>query len=350
VRLPAVLALAILGVSSTAGADRAGYYGEVRPKLDDDFWREVAEPHADEVSLVTGKINQALELVNSLAMQDVDADGKERTRLLDEARGMARYLRRLAPANPEVLLVLGKVADESGRADEALEALHAYLELEPEGGDAAFRVGRIYLRMRKYDEAVRYLRIATASSSSYMTNAPVYLAAALTATRRDDEAMDVLESAAERPGQWGGEPQLPAFALAVAYDRDEQISEAFEVIDRLQTTMQGGYAGQMQTLIDQLQPVPSAEVHYYRALLYESSGYLDEARTSWVLYANSGDDARFRKRALSHVAAIDVLIERAISARKPGKRGATPTSLGVGLNPLLPPPPPIRRKRHRRSP
>jgi tetratricopeptide (TPR) repeat protein len=350
------LALIVLGIaagSTSARADSVGSYGEPARPVNKDFWQEVVDPRGDEVAAVIAKINQALDVAAQLPTNDSDPDGSQRARLLDEARGMARYLRRIAPANPEVLMTLGKVTDEAGRADEALEALQAYLELEPDNGDAALRVGRIYLRLHQYDDAVRYLRIANASIG--WMNAGVYLASALTATGRDDEAIRVLESAAGLGNAlaWGGMPQLPAFALAVAYDRDEQITEAFGVLDMLQSQLQTGFMSELQRQLDTLQLTPPGEAHYYRALLYESSGYLDEARASWLVYAG-GDNARFRHRALAHVAAIDLLVQRAIAARKPGKakarRGgaATGATGGAGGGVIQAPPPPSPRKAPRR--
>jgi tetratricopeptide (TPR) repeat protein len=325
VRVLASFALVITGLTATAHADRAEYGYDNRRAENTEFWRDVAEPHADEVRMVLDKIEQAYQVVLQNNNADNDVDGALRTRLLDDARGMAKYLRRLVPDNVEVMLAMGKIADEAGRADEALEALLAYLDAVPDSPayEATVRVGRIYLHMKKYDDAIRYLRLANMAGSYYNNYAAIYLANALAGSGRDEEALDVLQAAAETPGSsWGGEPQLPMFALAVAYDRDEQISEAFASLDRLQNSMQGGYLGQMQSAIDGFIPAPAAEAHYYRALLYESSGFLDEARSSWVLYAQSGEDARYKDRALSHVAAIDVLIDKTIAGRKPGKKGA----------------------------
>jgi tetratricopeptide (TPR) repeat protein len=359
------LVLVTASVAALGGAASAEVYydrGYTPPPQNTEFWREVVEPHADEVALVLGKISQAMDYANQVTYSDTDVDGSQRRRLLDDARGMAKYLRRLAPQNTEVLLALGKAADEAGRADEALEALKAYLDIEPEGSEAAFRVGRIYLRMREYDDAIRYLRIADAGGASWLTSASVYLASALAATGRGDEAIAELEDTVGygQLGGWGGDPQIPAFALAVAYDRDEQITEAFEVLDRMQQNMQGGFISEMQRQLDQLQLAPPGEVHYYRGLLYESGGYLDEARASWMLYASDGELAQYRERALQHVAAIDVLMRDTVAARKPGTKqhaaaAAAASALGTGVWGGMyppPPPPPVKKrppKKHRKK-
>jgi tetratricopeptide (TPR) repeat protein len=312
---PVVIGLVVvLGAAPAAAEDR---YADA-PARPDDFWQELIEPHGEEVQQVLGKINEALLQASQHVQNDSDPDGRWRARMLDDARGMARYLRRLSPQNPAVLYTLGRVADEAGRADEAIEALTAYLAIEPDGQDAQLRLGRIHLRRREYPDAIRYLRAAAAMS--WTTEAAVYLANALTAVGRDEEALAVLKSSGERTAMFGSDYQIGSFALAVAYDRDEQLSEAFDVLDRMQSVMQSSFTAQMQMSIDSLHLVPAVEVHYFRALLYESSGFLDEARASWLIYAAGGDDARFRRRALAHVAAIDLLRARELAARKAGRR------------------------------
>jgi tetratricopeptide (TPR) repeat protein len=317
---PAVIGTVVLGLAAVLGAPAAAEDRYADPATrPDDFWQELIEPHGEEVQQVLGKINEALMHAVQHAQNDSDPDGRWRARMLEDARGMARYLRRLSPKNSAVLYTLGRVADEAGRADEAIEAFTAYLALEPDGQDAPLRLGRIHLRRRDYPEAIRHLR---AAAVSWNTEAAVYLANALTAIGRDEEALAVLRASGERTAVFGGDYQIGSFALAVAYDRDEQLSEAFDVLDRMQSVMQGSFSQQMQLSIDALQLVPAIEVHYYRGLLYESTGFLDEARASWLIYAAGGDEARFRRRALAHVAAIDLLRARELAARKAGRRPA----------------------------
>jgi hypothetical protein len=73
---------------------------------------------------------------------------------------------------------------------------------------------------------------------------------------------------------------------------------------------------------------PPYERHYFPALRYEALGHLHEARAEWQAYAAAGDDARYRRRARAHVAAIDALLaERTLRPPAP---------------PPAPPPPPAR--------
>jgi hypothetical protein len=111
-----------------------------------------------------------------------------------------------------------------------------------------------------------------------------------------------------------------AFALAVQYDRDEQHGAAFEVLDRMQTVLQGQMGALVQTALASMRFAPAEDQHYYLGLLYEAVGSYSEARAEWALYA-AAPGLPYRGRALDHIAAID------------NQRRATPPA---------PPPPTIR--------
>jgi tetratricopeptide (TPR) repeat protein len=285
---------------------------------DRDFWRDIVDPHGVDVMMVLPKIEQAVALAQAVAANDADPTGDVRRRLYDEARGMARFLRRLAPVNPDVLLVTAKIADEAGRTDDALDALTAYLATLPDDAareratDAQFRLGRIYLRLGRHADAIRHLRhVAASPIGVHAQSAAIHLAAALTATGRSGDAIDALAGAIAR--QLGPfESAMLSFALAVAYDRDEQITAAYQVIHGMQQQLSiGSFPGVVQSGLAQLQLVPAIDAHYYAGLLYEVTGLYAEARTAFLNYANGGDDASFRGRALAHVEAIDALADRA---------------------------------------
>jgi hypothetical protein len=117
-----------------------------------------------------------------------------------------------------------------------------------------------------------------------------------------------------------------AFTRAVVLDRDEQISGAFDIIEDLRNQLQTEYINRMLPAV-MSQPFGAPhDRHYFLALLYESEGYLTEARNEWLNYAQS--DAPFRARALDHVAAIDkIQADRLKEAAKPPKK--TPATGGT---------------------
>ncbi|HEY5952271.1 MAG TPA: hypothetical protein VIV40_42530, partial [Kofleriaceae bacterium] len=105
---------------------------------------------------------------------------------------------------------------------------------------------------------------------------------------------------------------LVSFALAVQYDRDEQRGAAFEVLDKMQNTLQGQLGAMVQNVLAGMRFAPAEDRHYYYGLLYEAAGHYTEARAEWALYAAAGN-LPYRRRALEHIEAIDEL-RRAPSA------------------------------------
>jgi hypothetical protein len=313
-----VLALAALLIAAPALADDRG------------TWDEIVDPHGDEVRQIVDKANQADLQALNFANYDGDPTGEMRTRLLDDAYGMLRYARRLAPHNPDVLLTLGKIADDGGRTGAAIDALEAYLrDAQAPLPEAHQRLGRLYLRKRQLDAAIRHLRIGLVGATSAPTT--VYLATALTQSGRGDDAVQVLADALDdqHSQYFNVDATTLGLALAVAYDRDEQLSSAFQIIDHMQSALTTSYASQLQQSISTLQFVPAIDQRYWQALFYESNGLYAEARAEWLNYAAGGPDARWKDRALAHVAAIDKLRADELDARRKGK-----------VKPPEPPPPP----------
>jgi tetratricopeptide (TPR) repeat protein len=293
-------------------------------------WDDIVDPHGDEVRQIVEKATQAELQAQNYANYDGDPTGEMRTRLLDDAYGMLRYARRLAPQNADVLLVLGKVADDGGRTHAAIEALEAYLaQATTPVPEAHQRLGRLYLRTHQLDAAIRHLRMGLVGATSAPTT--VYLATALTQSGRGDDALQALADALDdQHGQFfNADADTLGLALAVAYDRDEQLSSAFQILDHMQSALTTSYAAQLQTSIGSLQFVPAIDQRYWQALFYESNGLLAEARAEWLNYAAGGPDARWKDRALAHVAAIDKLLAQELEERKKGK-----------AKPPEPPPPP----------
>ena len=104
-------------------------------------------------------------------------------------------------------------------------------------------------------------------------------------------------------------------ALAVSYDREEQLSAAYQVVEQLQSSMSTEYGRQLQQAIATIDFVPALDRRYYQAFLYETAGYLTEARGEWLNYAAGGEHAPFRGRALAHVAEIDRMLAEALALR-----------------------------------
>lgn len=272
------------------------------------FWREVIEPHADEVQVLLRNARHTMREPDNALMTDSDWAVEQRQKFFVDAYNLLRYARKLSPNNVEVLAMFARAADELGKTREAIEALETCIRVtgpDKAGAEVTGRLGAIYLRLGERDTAIRWLRYAQGPLTSDSAPATVHLANALAARGEVGKALDTLHNALP-PTAFGYQPDaaLVAFALAVLYDRDEQLAAAFEILDRMQASLQQGYAMVLHNELAKLRYAPAEDEHYYLALFYESLGHYVEARAQWALYAASGESP-WRARALAHIAAID---------------------------------------------
>jgi tetratricopeptide (TPR) repeat protein len=273
------------------------------------LWREVIEPHGARVAALLAR---ARTLMGKLA----DSEGvapERQLRHVSDAYGMLRYARKLSPDNPEVLGLLGAAADELGKTRQAIDALEACVRVQgPEraGADVTGRLGTIYLRLGKFDDAVRWLRLAQEpiSGGNHAAAVAVHLATALAARGEMARAIDVLATSLpqQASSSFTDPVTLVSFALAVHYDRDEQRGAAFEILDRMQAALQQELGSFVHRALADLRFAPAEDEYYYHALLYEALGAYAEARAEWALYA-AVPAAPWRLRALEHVRALDAL-------------------------------------------
>jgi len=275
------------------------------------FWRDLVAPHQAEVAAILFKAKNALSQADSALASDYDPSGQERLRFYREVLGALRYARRLQPDNVEVLRLLAQTSDELGQTRQTIEALQAAIDVTGTAKappDLTGRLGIIYLRLGRLDDAIRYLRLAQGPLTPGVpltAQVLVHLSNALAMRGQVGEAIDLLANAVPPSAPYySTEAALVAFSLAVQYDRDEQHGAAFEVLDRMQTVLQGQMAALVQTALAAMRFAPAEDQHYYLGLLYEAVGSYPEARAEWALYA-AAPDLPYRGRALDHITAID---------------------------------------------
>jgi tetratricopeptide (TPR) repeat protein len=298
-----------------------------QPVRTTDFWRDILEPHADEVNAIVSKARDLMARPD--ATTDTDWAAEQRARFFRDARNLLSYARTLSPQNAEVLALLGRAADELGDTRGAIEALEACVRVT--GSDAAMidvvsRLGAIHIRMGDADGAVRWLRLAQGPLTQVNAMAIVNLANVLAEKGDTAKAIDTLAGAmpSSMLGGWTNELTLTSFALAVLYDRDEQRASAFAVLDSMQNGLGAQYAANVQAELARIRLPSPEDIFYYRALLYESLGQYVEARTEWAHYVAAGD--AWRDRARAHITAIDA--QRRANPAVPAQDN---------LNPLLQP-------------
>ncbi len=289
----------------TARADRAAVPDDQAHS--DSFWRDVVEPHHDEVYSLLARCRRAVE---GLASADAPPPAATRRALSADLVNVLRYAHKLEPDNLDVLRMLAEVADDAGDARQAREALHAIVDLvgeEHAGADALDRIGVAAIDAGRFDDAIRVLRIAQGPIGSLpaASHVLVHLATALALAGHTSDAIDALAGALPTaPAFEADELALVGFALAVQYDRDEQRGAAFEVLDRMKVSLGDQLAPALQNALARMRFAPAEDERYYRALMDEVVGDVPEARTEWLLYA-ADDAAPYRRRALDHARALD---------------------------------------------
>jgi tetratricopeptide (TPR) repeat protein len=324
----------IIGLVLAAGSAQA----KPTPPVDDpagEFWRDVVEPHGRTIASILAKARSALDKADGASGDDaID----RRMQYLSDAYGMLRYARRLSPENTDVLGLLGAIADDLGKTRQALDALESCARIQgPEraGPEVTGRLGMIYLRLGKLDDAIRWLdTVQSPLASTDNAVAVVHLATALAARGEMARAIDVLANALPTQINYFNDPiTLVSFALAVHYDRDEQRAAAFEILDRMQATLAREVGPLIERALAAMRFAPAEDEYYYQALLYEALGNYTEARAEWALYA-SVTDAPWRRRALDHITAIDVL--RRSPPPPPTSRGGSPGQVRTRPRPPVP--------------
>jgi tetratricopeptide (TPR) repeat protein len=306
----------LLCVALAAGAE-ASPPPEPPPARDPErrnLWRRITDPNGDEVRALVAKARLAMSRADAARAGEEDWAIEQRLRFYRDAYHLTAHARTLAPDHLEALAAFARAAEELGRTAEAIEALERSAKLtgpDRASREVVARLGAMHLRAGDTERAIRWLRLAQGpvsplGSGLEQAYAIVHLATALAARGEVTAAIHAIANALpDRPlGHVSHETTVLTFALAVLYDRDEQRSAAFEVLDHLQSTLLAQYLAQVQLELARMRFLPPEDLHYYRALLYESADRYVEARAEWALYAAAGRPT-YRSRALDHIAAID---------------------------------------------
>lgn len=281
------------------------------PDADDqgDFWGAVLRPHDAEVQGLLDNGRQQVMLAHQAALGRGDAPF--RADRLREASSIANRIRALDPRGPALELLLGVIADESGRtaaAERHLRGFVARVEPGPLRNEALLTLGRIALARRDPAAAIAPLRQAFADQRGARDRALAVtrLAQALDDSGDLDGAIALLAGALDRSAGPGESDEGAIWlALAAAYDRDEQVSASLELIERMHTNLDGDYVTRMLGLLEELPPATLAAAWYQRALVYETGDQLVPARAAWKTYLGLAPGDRYRARAQAHVDAID---------------------------------------------
>lgn len=127
--------------------------------------------------LVTARFNLAVALLN---LQDLDA-----------ARREAEIAVQAEPERPQPHYILGLIAKNQNRTEDAVASLKKVLTIDPNDVGANVNLGQIYVSQRKYDEAVKVFRLAL-DAEPYNATAMYTLATALLRTDARAEGQSLI--------------------------------------------------------------------------------------------------------------------------------------------------------------
>jgi TonB family protein len=275
---------------------------ETPTKDDSDFWGNIAEPGRKQFIAALRKGRALFESAERMSYQ-------LRVRSFEDALAAFREATRASPQNALGYFWLGKTFYQLERMKEAIAAFGMVRKLKPSFPDdysMAFKLGIAYSKLGKFEEAVlEYSRaeriLATrgqGSSDATFGRALLHgnAAESLMAIGRLDEAIQrYLDSVALYPGY-----KLAWWGLAVAYDRDEQISKAR---DALQKGMSGDNGMSALTGKDVFF-VPAGDIHYYFALGHEARGDGPAAKKEWQQFLQELPKSPWAFRARDHLAGL----------------------------------------------
>ncbi len=265
-----------------------------------DFWKNIADPGWKEFeeAVIKGK---------DLYKRSTEAKTKEkRKQKLEAARDAFKEATQISPKKYSGWFMLGKVYYELERMPEAIKTFLQARRLNPKLGDRytiAFSLGIAYSKIGQFENAIaEYERAESILSQKSVNNHDFAeqratlngnAAESLMALGRLDEAIQRYREALT----YTPDNPLLSWGLAVAYDRDEQISRALEQAqfalanDPDMKTLTGPYVFF----------IPEGDVHYYFALGAWARGDMSNAEKHWKLFIQKLPSSQWVFRAQAHL-------------------------------------------------
>jgi tetratricopeptide (TPR) repeat protein len=219
---------------------------------------------------------------------------------------------RASPAQADGYYHLGLVCTRLDRPRREIEAFVRARQLSPARAvdpQIAFDLGIAYSKLGQFERAVAEYDLleeiltkdpqSSGNVISIRATSHGNAAEALMALGRLEESIQRYEdSLALAPGAL-----LTTWGLAVALDRDEQVSRAAELMARVISSDPAMNELRREGVFF----VPEGDIHYYLALGSETLGDLPRAQREWELYLKDQAQSPFAPRARAHLAKLGVV-------------------------------------------
>jgi TonB family protein len=287
-----------------------------------DFWGGVVDPGRKQFEAAMARGDNLLKRAKNMP------DASLKTKMLEDALAAFDEATKYSPRNFRGWYRRGKVLMALDRIKAGVKSLKRARRLGASGPevqfDIAFDLGIAYSKAGKFEKAVlEYDRADRAKAGARAKGFSVRgdrstvhgnAAEALMALGRLDEAIQrYRESLSYVPSN-----TLVRYGLAVAYDRDEQISKAHQAMRKALAT-----DPDMRKLTSpNVFFIPEGDIHSYFALGYLVKGDLEKAKEEWQLFLQKLPRSQWAPRARAHLAALGVTSRKRPEGRK--KRLAPP--------------------------
>lgn len=323
--LCAVTLVAAVGVAE--GRRAGGNYGGGAPRPDRaNLWQQILNPHADEVKKLVG---EGRILRDQIAAQYYDPSQlPARRQVLADALKRFEQAAALDPDDANLAIETGHLAFDVGDWDKAIRWYLRARELRPEDTNyvVTFDLAECYVRTRRWEEARDVLErgLPDAPTALDRSRGLVVLGYVHMAEGRLEDAIDAFTRATSQQQYGMGPDWLALASLAVAFDRDEQLGRAAELLEQVRQidpnfnflfypVYYPGAGAMLPASQRAYIPFsPPSDKHYWLALAYEAQGKLPEAAVEWRAYAESVEPP-YERRAREHLK----LVNEALAKKSP---------------------------------
>jgi tetratricopeptide (TPR) repeat protein len=270
-----------------------GSFARAEAKDDPSFWGKVSGKKQSKDP--KGALQEVIKLLRK-AHREKDPAKKKKLTL--RAAKAARLGIDAHPKNGDLRYWLGYALYNLKRYKESLASLSKARKLEPKHlymADIGFKQGIIYTVLGDFPKAIKAYELALDNTTESDIKGVIYAntAECLMASGKIRQAILFYQRSLEaKPGSnsqalWG---------LAVALDRDQQITRAYQAARA---------AYRLDPKLEHIKGpsvffVPKGEKHYYLGLAYEVAGHLDRSLKHWRSYIKALPKSPWLHRAKSH--------------------------------------------------
>jgi TonB family protein len=289
-----------------------------------DFWSKIIDPGRQQAEKA---LERGRKIYDSIVRDQrrLDKSPQLKRRLLEDALAAFSEACRASPRNTAAWFFKGRVLMDLERMKPAIAALRRARRLDASYNaySLAFDLGIAYSKtgsferaVLEYDRAERVLlasgeRLQATRGRRSVLNGNA--AEALMALGRLDEA---IQRYREALSQGGANRTLIRWGLAVAYDRDEQVSKAMAEARAAITAD----PGMRELTRDSVFFIPQGDIHYYFGLGNLVQGKVEESKKHWQMFLDKLPKNQWAFRARAHLAELGV----ATSKKKPRKGRLAP--------------------------